>query len=133
MPIERISKSFKDVSMTFKVNPLTSDLVALKNETAISRSIRNLIMTKKGERPFNFNLGCGVSELLFEVMDEITASSIRSQIEEVIQLYEPRVQLLEVSATPNYDSYEYNIGIRYNIIGIEASPQELSFVLQSTR
>ena len=133
MPIERVSKSFKDVSMTFKVNPLTRDLVALKNETAIARSIRNLIMTKKGERFFDFNLGCSVSELLFEVMDEITASRIRSEIEEVIQLYEPRVELIEVNTSPNFDSYQYDILIRYNIIGIEASPQELSFILQSTR
>jgi phage baseplate assembly protein W len=119
--------------MTFKVNPLTRDLVALKNETAIARSIRNLIMTKKGERFFDFNLGCSVSELLFEVMDEITASRIRSEIEEVIQLYEPRVELIEVNTSPNFDSYQYDILIRYNIIGIEASPQELSFILQSTR
>ena len=85
MPVQRISKSFKDISMSFQVNPLTEDLIAIKNQTAIARSLRNLVLTAPGERFFNNNLGSRVNELLFENMDDITASSIKSEIENTIK------------------------------------------------
>ena len=78
--------------MSFQVNPLTDDLIAIKNQTAISRSIRNLVLTAPGERFFNNELGSRVNELLFETVDDITAASIKSEIENTIQNYEPRVR-----------------------------------------
>jgi len=77
MPIERISKEFKDISMSFQVNPLTYDLIGIKNETAIARSVRNLVLTIRGERFFDQNLGSNVNKLLFENMDDLTAASIQ--------------------------------------------------------
>ena len=77
MPVERVSKGFKDISASFQVNPLTYDLIAIKNETAIARSVRNLVLTAQGERFFNPILGSKVSRLLFENVDEITASAIQ--------------------------------------------------------
>lgn len=133
MPVQRISKSFKDVSLSFQVSPLTYDLIAIKNENAISRSIRNLVLTNKGERFFNNNLGSRVNSLLFESLDDITASSVRDEIENVINNYEPRVELISVDAIPNYDDGELNVTIQYYIIGIDAQPQQLSFALQPTR
>ena len=133
MPVQRISKSFKDVSMSFQVNPLTYDLIALTNENAIARSLRNLVLTDRGERFFNNNLGSRVSSLLFESLDDITASSVRDEIENTINNYEPRVELISVDATPDYDNGELNITIRYYIVGIDAQPQQLSFALQPTR
>lgn len=133
MPVERVSKSFKDVSMSFQVNPLTYDLIALTNENAIARSLRNLVLTDRGERFFNNNLGSRVSSLLFESLDDITASSVRDEIENTINNYEPRVELISVNATPDYDNGELNITIKYYIVGIEAQPQQLSFALQPTR
>lgn len=133
MPVERASKSFKDVSMSFKVSPLTFDLIANKNETAIARSIRNLILTVPGERPFNPELGSQVSRLLFEPLDSITTESLKEQIENTINNFEPRVKLSQVIVQPNYDDGEYDISIRYSIVGIEATPQQLSFALQQTR
>ena len=133
MPVERASKSFKDVSMSFKVSPLTFDLIANKNETAIARSIRNLILTVPGERPFNPELGSQVSRLLFEPLDSITTESLKEQIENTINNFEPRVKLSQVIVQPNYDRGEYDISIRYSIVGIEATPQQLSFALQQTR
>jgi phage baseplate assembly protein W len=133
MPIERVSKGFKDVSMTFKVNPLNMDLNILKNENAIARSVRNLVLTRRGERFFNGSLGSGVSELLFDMIDEITAMRIKSEIEDVINTYEPRVNLISVDVIPDYEENSYNIIIRYKIVGINATPQELSFVLLPTR
>ena len=133
MPIERASKSFKDISMSFKVSPLTFDLIANKNETAIARSIRNLILTAPGERPFNPELGSQVSRLLFDPIDDITTEALREQIENTINNFEPRVRLRQVVVQPNFDANEYDISIRYDIVGIEATPQQLSFALQQTR
>ena len=133
MPLERVSKSFKDVSMSFKVNPLNNDILTIKNETAISRSIRNLILTNKGERFFNANLGCGVNRLLFDNVDLLTASRIESEIRYTIETYEPRVNLTNINVQANIDNYTFDIVIQYDIIGIDATPQQLSFVLQSSR
>ena len=133
MPLERVSKSFKDVSMSFKVNPFNNDVLTIKNETAIARSIRNLILTNKGERFFNPDLGCGVNDLLFDNVDLLTANRIESEIRYCIDTYEPRVDLTDIQVRPNYDNYTFDIVIRYNIIGIDASSQQLSFVLQSSR
>ena len=133
MPVQRISKSFKDVSASFKVNPLTNDLIAIKNETAIARSLRNLVLTTPGERFFNENLGSQVNNLLFENVDDITAVSVRTEIINVIENYEPRVKLLNVSVNANIDSYSMDVRIVYQVIGIDIPPQELSFVLIPTR
>jgi phage baseplate assembly protein W len=133
MPLERVSKGFKDLSMSFQVNPLNYDLIALKNESAIARSIRNLVLTYPGERFFNENLGSKVSRSLFENIDEISASVIKDEIENTINNYEPRVNLIDVVVEPNYDNAEFNVTINYRIVGIDVLPQQLSFALQPTR
>jgi len=133
VPVQRISKSFKDVSASFKVNPLTNDLIAITNTTAIARSLRNLVLTTPGERFFNENLGSQVNNLLFESVDDVTALSVRTEIISVIENYEPRVKLLKVSVNANIDSYNMDVRIVYQVIGIDIPPQELSFVLIPTR
>jgi phage baseplate assembly protein W len=133
MPLERVSKGFKDLSMSFQVNPINYDLIALKNESAIARSIRNLVLTYPGERFFNENLGSRVSRSLFENLDEISASVIKDEIENTINNYEPRVNLIDVVVEPNYDNAEFNVTINYRIVGIDVLPQQLSFALQPTR
>jgi phage baseplate assembly protein W len=133
MPQERLSKSFKDISMTFQANPLNFDLIALKNETSIARSIRNLVFTLPGERFFNENLGSRVSRSLFGNIDPMYASMIKEEIELTINNYEPRVNLNEVIVEPDYDNNQFNVRIVYTIIGINPSTQQLSFALQPTR
>ena len=133
MPVERISRGFKDVSMSFQVNPITSDLIATKNETAIARSVRNLVLTRPGEKFFNPNLGSRVYETLFDNMDDISASIVEDDIRDTIDNYEPRVKLVSVKATPDYLGNAFDVVITYNIIGIDALPQQLAFALQSTR
>jgi phage baseplate assembly protein W len=133
MPLERVSRGFKDLSMTFQVNPLNYDLIALKNESAIARSVRNLVLTQPGERFFNENLGSKVGRSLFENLDDISASIIRDEITNTINRYEPRVELIDVIISPNYDNNEFNVTINYKIIGIDVLPQQLSFALQPTR
>ena len=133
MPVERVSRGFKDISMSFEVNPINNDIIGVKNDTAIARSIRNLIFTVPGERFFNENLGSKVSQTLFDTVDDISASAIRDEIEETIIKYEPRVKLNNVKVEPNYDNHEFDVIITYDIIGIDALSQQLNFALQSTR
>ena len=133
MPVERVSKGFKDLSMSFQVNPITSDLIATKNEVAIARSVRNLVLTRPGEKFFNPNLGSRVYETLFDNMDEISASIVEDDIRDTVDNYEPRVKLVSVKATPDYEGYAFDVVITYNIIGIDALPQQLAFALQPTR
>jgi len=133
VPAERISKGFKDISAIFEVNPLNDDLIVLKNSNAIARSIRNIIFTARGDKPFNPFFGSRVSELLFDPMDQITTLAIKTEIEETIKNFEPRVNLKEVQVNPLYDINEYSVVINYEIIGIDVDVQQLSFALELTR
>ena len=133
MPLERVSQGFKDISMTFQSNPLNSDLIALKNESAISRSIRNIVFTVPGEKFFNENFGSRISESLFENVDEISASTIEDEIRNSIRNYEPRVELVSVNVYPDYDNNSFDVVIVYDIIGADVPAQQLQFVLQPTR
>jgi len=133
MPVERISKGFKDVSASFLVSTLNYDLISLKNENAIARSLRNLVLTLPGERFFNENLGSNVSKSLFDNIDSVSASIIESEIENTIKNYEPRVNLLAVNVVPDFDNNNFDVTITYEIIGIDVLPQQLAFALQQTR
>ena len=133
MPLERVSQGFKDLSMTFQANPLNDDLIALKNENAIARSIRNIVFTLPGEKFFNASFGSRITESLFENIDDITSTIIIDEITQSIENYEERVKLLDVQASPNYDNNSYDLTIRYLIIGRDIPAQELQFVLQSSR
>ena len=133
MPVQRISKSFKDISMSFKANPLNDDLIALKNENAISRSIRNIVFTVPGEKFFQEDFGSDVSQSLFENIDDISASNIKDQIQRSIVNFEDRVNLREVKVLPDFDGNTFDVIIRYDIVGADIPPQELQFVLQSNR
>ena len=133
MPLERVSQGFKDISMSFKYNPLNGDLIALKNANAISRSIRNIVFTTPGEKFFNEDFGSDVSRSLFENIDDLTASNIRDQIRRSIINFEERVDLREVVVLPAFDRNAFDVIIIYDIIGADIPPQELQFVLQSNR
>ena len=133
MPLERVSQGFKDISMTFQSNPLNSDLIALKNESAIARSVRNIVFTLPGEKFFNENFGSRVSRSLFENIDGISASIINDEIRNSITNYEPRVRLIDVQTNPDFDNNSFDVVIIYRIVGIDVPPQQLQFVLQPTR
>ena len=133
MPIQRLSKGFKDISATFQVNPINEDLIVTFNENAIARAVRNLVFTVPGEKPFQPTVGSNVSQLLFENFDQLTAQSIKREIENTIINYEPRVNLTAVEVTANFDNNAFDCIIRYDIVGIDVLPQQLSFALQPTR
>jgi len=133
VPVQRLSKGFKDLSASFQTSPLSSDLIPLKNESAIARSVRNLVLTIQGERPFQPVLGTGVSRLLFENMDKLTASAIRSEIRTTIENYEPRVEINEILVEPDFEGNAMHVTLQYFIIGIDVPEQELTFALEPTR
>lgn len=133
MPLERVSQGFKDISMTFRVNPLNNDIITLKNENAIARSIRNIVFTLPGEKFFEENFGSRISRSLFENIDDISASLIVDEIRQSIRNYEPRVDLIDVKAFPDFDNNSFDVSITYEIIGADVPAQELQFVLQPTR
>ena len=133
MPLERVSQGFKDISASFQSNPLTNDVIALKNASAIARSVRNIVFTYSGEKFFNPHFACRISQSLFENLDPTSAIAIKDEIENSIRNYEPRVILNNVSVEPNYDNNEFNVTIVYRIVGVDVPPQQLEFVLQSTR
>ena len=133
MPLERVSQGFKDVSMSFLSNPLNDDLIALKNEQAIARSIRNIVFTFPGEKFFDETFGSDVSRSLFENIDDLSAETMRDQIEESINRFEPRVNLRTVKVLPDFDNNAYEAIVIYDIVGIDVPAQELEFVLQATR
>ena len=133
MPVQRLSKGFKDLSASFQENPLSNALIALKNESAIARSVRNLVLTIQGERPFQPALGTGVNNLLFDNMDKLTASAIRSEIRTTIENYEPRVEINEIIVEPDFERNAMDVTLQYFIIGIDVPEQELTFALEPTR
>ena len=133
MPAQRVSKSFKDLSMSFKFNPLSGDLITLKNENAIARAVRNIVLTTPGEKFFDPDFGSSVSEILFENVDDITAVSIEDEIKSSLKNYEPRVELINVTVDPNFDANQFDVRITYRIVGIDIPPSELEFALLPSR
>ena len=133
MPQERTSRKFKDLSMSFKTNPLNDDLIGLKNTNAIARSLKNIVFTQPGEKFFNPDFGSRISESLFENVDDVSALAIEDEIRNSIINFEPRVNLLNVSVNPNEDDNEMNVIIQYEVTGIDVPPQQLEFVLLPTR
>jgi len=133
MPAQRVSKSFKDLSMSFKYNPLSGDLITLKNENAIARAVRNIVSTTPGEKFFNPEFGSSIGEILFENVDDITAVSIQDEIKNSLGNYEPRVELIDVFVDPNFDENQFDVTITYRIIGVDLPPSQLDFALLPSR
>ena len=135
MPVirQRQSRRFKDISLSFKRHPVTNDILALTNEDAIKRSVRNLVETVNEERFFNPLIGSRVRESLFEVPDNTIRATLKAQIENSILNFEPRVNLTDVIVNHPNDTNDLEVTVAYDIIGQEATPQEITFILQPTR
>ena len=133
MPAQRVSKSFKDLSMSFKFNPLSGDLITLKNENAIARAVRNIVSTSPGEKFFDPDFGSTVGEILFENVDDITAVAIQDEIRSCLGNYEPRVELIDVFVDANFDENQFDVTITYRIIGADIPPSQLEFALLPSR
>ena len=133
MAVQRISQSFKDISLSFDPHPVTKDLTILKNENAIKRSVRNLVQTIPTERFFNSILGSEVRDSLFDFVDFGTASVIQRQIEITIDNFEPRADNVQVEVLHRPDNNEFEVTVFFDIIGQEFPTQEFTFMLEATR
>ena len=133
MAVTRISRSFKDISLSFEPHPVTKDLPILRNQNAIIRSIRNLVETIPNERFFNPSLGSNVRSSLFDFVDFATASVVRDQILNTISNYESRVTDVDVEVSPRPDTNEFEVTVIFDIIGQEVPTQQFSFILEATR
>jgi len=133
MAIQRISRAFKDISLSFEPHPVTNDLPILKNESAIQRSVRNIVQTIPTEKFFNSLFGSDVYASLFEFVDFGTAATIQSQIEISLDNFEPRIENVEVEVNPQPDDNSFEVNVIYDIVGQEFPVQEYSFILESTR
>ena len=133
MAIQRISRAFKDISLSFEPHPVTKDLPILKNEIAIRRSVRNIVQTIPTEKFFNSIFGSDIRRSLFEFVDFGTASVISDQIMISINNFEPRVNNLQVEVLPRPDRNAFDITVVFDIIGQEFPTQEYSFLLEATR
>jgi len=128
-----ISRSFKDISITFDKNFVTDDLMVTKDFNAIKQSVKNLITTVPGERFFNPNIGSRITDLLFEPLDFINANLVKSEIQYTIKAFEPRVNLIDVIVDQNMDDNGYDVEIEFEVIGLPEKTQSLSLFLERTR
>ena len=125
--------TFKDLSVTFKKHPVTNDLVTVKGKAAVSQSIKSLLLTRRGERPFQPDLGSGLQDLLFEPMDYGTSALIKKEITETLVRYEPRISITTLNCFPDYDNNGYEIELAYYIIGRDDRPVGIDIFLERTR
>jgi len=128
-----ISRRFQDISLSFVRNPVTNDILAIKNEDAIKKSILNLVQTRIGERFFNRLIGTKIEDSLFETQSPEVAYTLQSEISNLLKNYEPRVKVDSVIATYPEESYDLNVRISYDIVGLPVPVQTIEFVLQPTR
>ena len=126
-------QTFKDLSVTFKKHPVTDDLVQVKDKAAIVQAIQGILLTRKGERPFQPELGCDVQNMLFEPLDYASAGTIKQEIREAINRYERRVSVTLIECEPDFDNNGYNVEVEYTIIGRDDIPVAVEFILERTR
>lgn len=125
----KVSRSFKDLSFNFTKNPITNDIVVLKNEEAIKQSVKNLVLTKLGERLFRPELGTDSTSYLFELNKEIASNELLQQIETILVTYESRIKLQRIDVDIDDGLYSFDISIEYLIVGLPPEVQNLSFIL----
>ena len=125
--------SYRDINITFKKHPVTDDLVVSKDASAIKQAIVNLLLTNKGERLMNPTYGSDIRSYLFEPMDFGTANQIKNNIRDTIETFEPRIRVLQISATPNFDDNGFDITMTYSVIGTDTPPVTVDFFLSRTR
>jgi len=133
MAVQRKSRGFKDISLSFLPHPVTKDLPVLTNERAISRSVRNLVETIPTERFFNPDLGTDIRNSLFENYSRTTVTIIEEQVKETIRNFEPRINELQVQVEGRPDDNALDISVTFTIIGLDVPFQTFTFILEPTR
>jgi len=133
VPLQEISRGFKDISLSFKRHPVTNDLLPLKNADAIKRAVQNLVRINIGEVFFNDLIGTNITGSLFELATDDLILPIQTEIETTITNFEPRVRLTDVDVTPRPEENALEVEIRYDIVGLSTPTQTVTFILEPTR
>tara|TARA_R100000742_G_C4220972_1_gene44770 strand:- start:252 stop:653 length:402 start_codon:yes stop_codon:yes gene_type:complete len=129
----KISRAFKDISLSFSKHPVTNDVTVLKNEDAIKRSVINLTRTRFNERYFNELIGTSIDNSLFELMDSGIGDVMETEITTLLNNFEPRINLTSVTVEPEPDMNYLGIKVEYEIVGLPFPQQNIEFLLQPTR
>ena len=127
------SRAFKDINLSFKRHPVTNDVLTIRDEDAIKRSVRNIIFTTLGEKPFQPNFGSVINESLFELNTGLSEMKVSDEITQSLLNYEPRIENTEVTVSLYPDSNEMNVTVQYDIVGIPAPPQQVDVLLFPAR
>ncbi len=127
------SRVFKDINLSFKRHPVTSDLVVLKNEDAIKRSVKNIVFTILGEKPYDPLFGSVINNSLFELSTSLSEIGVQDAIDSSLKRYEPRIDDIVVTVTITPDSNELNCTVQYTIVGIPAPTQTVDVILFPAR
>ena len=125
--------TFKDLSVTFKKHPVTDDLVTVKDKAAIAHSIKGLLLTRKGERPFQPEIGSNIMDLLFEPLDYGTGAMLKKAISKCLVTYEGRIIITRLACILDFDNNGYDIELEYMIVGRSEQPVAVDFFLSRTR
>ena len=127
------SRTFKDINLSFKRHPVTNDVITVSDEDAIKRSVKNIIFTILGEKPFIPLFGSVINESLFDLSTNLNEVRISDEIEQSLLNYEPRIDNIEVTTSIYPDSNELNCTVQYDIVGIPAPTQEVDVLLFPAR
>ena len=127
------SKAFRDINLSFKRHPVTNDSVAIRDEDAIKRSVKNIIFTILGEKPFEPNFGSVINDALFDLDTNLNDIRIQDEITSSLKEYEPRIANIIVNVTVAPDTNEMNCTVQYDIVGLSTPPQEVDVLLFPAR
>ena len=127
------SRAFKDINLSFKRHPVTNDVVAIRDEDAIKRSVKNIIFTILGEKPFQPNFGSVINESLFDLSTNLNEVRVTDEITTALVNYEPRISNIDVTVSGYPDSNELNATVQYDIIGVPSPTQEVDVLLFPAR
>jgi uncharacterized protein len=128
-----LKQSFKDLNLGFRKHPVTDDLVVTKDQAAIKQAIVSLLLTDPGERLFQPELGSGLRSFLFEPLDSATAALINASVRDTLERYEPRIDIIDISTTPNSDENGYEVSLSFEVVGTEIAPLAVELFLERTR
>ena len=127
------SRAFKDINLSFKRHPVTNDVVVIRDEDAIKRSVKNIIFTILGEKPFEPNFGSVINESLFDLNTSLNEVRVSDEIKQSLLNYEPRIDNINVTVTVAPDTNEMNCTVQYEIVGLSTPPQEVDVLLFPAR
>ena len=127
------SRTFKDINLSFKRHPVTNDVLTVSDEDAIKRSVKNIVFTILGEKPFEPNFGSVINNSLFELNTSLNEIRVSDEIKQSLLNYEPRIDNVDVTTSIYPDSHELNCTVQYDIVGIPAPTQEVDVLLFPAR